>query len=288
MAAAVSLVGSAWRKELETLARAGRQSVLVAVPYIKRDEAAWFCECLRPGVELIVMANISLEAVGSRALDLTALELLAECSPRAKLIALPNLHAKVFIADGRMALITSGNLTFSAFNRNIEYGVLLRQGELVRKARGDMLAFTRLGSEVEAASLAELVAMESDIRQAAADLRSSAKPSAKRKFDEVMGRSKPVFAAAQVGDRSAHAVFGEAIQFVLERGPQTTKLIQREVAEMLPALCDESDYFYIRGERYGRTWKRRFRHAQLHLKRKGVLAYDTRTKMWRLANSESG
>lgn len=268
------------------LARAGHQSVLVAVPYIKRDEAAWFCECLRSQVELIVMANINLDAVSSGALDLTALQLMAGCSPRARLIALPNLHAKVFIADGRMALITSGNLTFSAFNRNIEYGVLLRQSALVRKVRGDMLAFTRLGSEVGAATLAELMAIEGDILQATADLRSSAKTSAKRKFDEVMGRSKSLFAAAQVGNRSAHAVFGEAIQFVLERGPQTTKLIQQQVAQMLPALCDETDYFYIRGERYGRAWKRRFRHAQLHLKRKGVLSYDPGAKVWMLAKRE--
>ena len=44
--------------------------------------------------------------------------------------------------------------------------------------------------------------------------------------------------------------------------------------------------FNIRGERYGRAWKRRFRHAQLHLKRKGVLSYDPGAKVWMLAKRE--
>ena len=77
-------------------------------------------------------------------------------------------------------------------------------------------------------------------------------------------------------------MFGEAIQFVLEHGPQTTKIIEEEVRRLLPNLCDDSEYFYIRGERYGKAWKRRLRHAQLHLKRKGILAYDASARKWAL------
>ncbi len=97
-----------------------------------------------------------------------------------------------------------------------------------------------------------------------------------------MRKVMPAFAAVQVGGRSAHAVFGDAIQFVLARGPQTTKAIQKEVSELMPTLCDDREFFTVKGERYGRTWKRRFRHAQLHLKRKGVVAYNAGTKTWSL------
>ena len=181
------------------------------------------------------------------------------------LIALSNLHAKVFVADGAAAIITSGNLTRSGLDRNLEYGVLLKEPELVQTVRKDMLAFARLGSQVDAATIATLAPLEEELRRARADITQRAPRSAKRRFNEVLRQARPALASMQVGDRSAHAVFGEAIQFVLARGPQPTKAIEREVSRLLPALCDDSDYFFIKGVRYGRTWKRRLRHAQQHL-----------------------
>ena len=79
-----------------------------------------------------------------------------EVSPLARLVALSNLHAKVFVADETAAIVTSGNLTRSALDRNLEYGVLLREPDLVRAVRGHMLSFERLGSQVDATTLAEL------------------------------------------------------------------------------------------------------------------------------------
>lgn len=43
------------------------------------------------------------------------------------------LHAKIYIFDDQKAIITSANLTLSGFKRNIEYGVLINDPEMVRK-----------------------------------------------------------------------------------------------------------------------------------------------------------
>ena len=281
----IRLLNRAWRDDLASIASVADRSVLIAAPYIKHDEAAWFCGLLNPGVEVITLANMDAEAVSASALDIAALRRLAEASPTSRLIALSSLHAKVFVADEKAAIVTSGNLTRAALESNLEYGVLLQELGLVRAVRKDMLSFARLGSQVDVSTIVELAPLEAELRQARANIASSIAPEAKRRFAKVMRRAQPALASVQVGNRSAHAVFGEAIQFILARGPQTTKAIQREVSQLMPTLCDDNEYLIIKGERYGRAWKRRFRHAQLHLKRKGVVAYNASTKMWSLIRS---
>ncbi len=231
---------------------------------------------------MVALANLDAEAVSASALDLTALQLLAEASPSSQLIALPNLHAKVFVADERAAIVTSGNLTRSGLESNLEYGVLLRQARLARAVREDMLSFARLGSPVDASTIADLLPLETELRQSRANVASSAAPAARCRFDQVMRDARPEFVSAQVGNRSAHAVFAEAIQFVLARGPRTTKSIENEVRQLMPDLCDDNEFFLVRGERYGRTWKRTLRHAQQYLKRGGSVSYNTSAKTWAL------
>ena len=264
------------------MASGANQSVLIAAPYIKYDEAVWFCGLLNSDVEVITLANLNAEAVSASTLDVSALRCLAEASTAARLIALSSLHAKVYVADEKAAIVTSGNLTRTALDSNFEYGVLFQESGLVRHLRKDMLSYARLGSQVDVNTLAELAPLETELRRARAGIASSASRGAKHRFDKVMKQARPVLASIQVGSRSAHAVFGEAIQFILARGPQTTKAIQQEVSRLLPTLCDDGEYLIIKGERYGKAWKRRFRHAQLHLKRKGVVAYNASTKMWSL------
>ena len=278
----VQLLNRPWRGALESIASTAEYSVLIVTPFIKYNEAAWFCELLRPEIEVITLANINVEAISSLALDLAALRCLAETSPLAKVIALSSLHAKVFVADEKAAIVTSGNLTRSALDSNLEYGVLFEEPSLVHTIRNDMLSFARLGSQVDVDTIKELGPLETELREARSRVITSSTPAAKRRFDEVMRQARPVIASTQVGDRSAHSVFGEAIQFVLERGPQTTKAIQQEVSQLLPALCDDSEVLFIKGERYGRAWKRRFRHAQLHLKRRGIVTYNLSAKTWAL------
>ena len=278
----VQFLSRAWRDDLAGVVSSAGRSLLIAAPYIKYDEAAWLCELLHPGIEVVTLANIDVEAVSASALDLAALRRLAEASSRARLIALSNLHAKVFVADEKAAIVTSGNLTRSALDSNLEYGVLLRKTGAVRTVRKDILSFARLGSPVDANTIAELAPLETELRRAKADIESSAAPDARRKFAEAMRQARPLFASTQVGSRSAYAVFGEAIRFLLASGPQTTKAMQQAVSRLMPVLCDDREYLFIKGERYGKAWKRRFRHAQLRLKRKGVISYSPSTKTWAL------
>lgn len=283
----IQLLSRGWRNDLANIALSASRSIVVAAPYIKHDEAVWFCGLLRPGIEVVTLANVDAEAISASALDLAALRCFAEASPSARLIALSNLHAKVFVADDKAAIVTSGNLTRAGLDSNIEYGVLLHGSTVIQAIRKDMLSFARLGSQVDANTIAALIPLEADLRKARASIANGATPAANRRFAEIMRQAKPVLASAQVGNRSAHAVFGDAIRFILARGQRATKAIEQEVRDLMPALCDDNEYFLIKGERYGKTWKRRLRHAQQHLKRKGIVTYNPSLKTWALSESES-
>lgn len=278
----IKFLGRAWRSELAQLALTAERSVLVAAPYIKYEEAAWFCKQLRPDLEITTLTNIDADAVSSSTLDIAALRFLAEASPYARLIALPNLHAKVFLADDKSAIVTSGNLTKAALDRNFEYGVMVFRQDWVTAIRNDMLTFSRLGSEVGTATLLELSNLEKSLREARVDVANSALPSAKRAFSAVMRRARPILASAQVGVRSANAVFGEAIQYVLADGPLPTVTIAQRVSSLMPTLCDDNQELMINGQRYGKAWKHRLRNAQQDLKRRGVVTYSTSSKDWAL------
>lgn len=278
----IQLLSHSWRNALAGLASEARQSVLVASPFIKYDEAQWLCRQLQPEVEITTLTNINADAVGGSALDMSALSCLAEASPSAKVFALPFLHAKVFVADEESAIITSGNLTRSAFERNLEYGVLFREHALVRDIRRDMLVFARLGSPISAGAIASLLPLEQELRKAQVDLANSASPDAKRKFADAIQAARPKLASAQVGGRTANAVFGEAIKLALSAGPLPTRAIAQHVSRLLPDLCDDGVELVINGERYGKAWKHRLRNAQQHLKRQGAVTYDNALKTWAL------
>ncbi len=279
----IALLGQGWRKDLALVISSARRSVILAAPFVKQDIAAWVRNQVPPDVELTMLANIRADAVASGALDISALLYIARNIQRARILALPNLHAKVFVADDTAAIITSGNLTASGLDRNLEYGVLLRERSLVVTVRRHMRSYARLGSALDAMTLADLLPLEADLRNAHAQSRNAVLPEARKRLADVVRQAKPRLAGVQVGNRSANAVFGEAIRLVLADGPRSTTELGSAVRELLPDLCDDTEELVINGEGYGKAWKHRLRNAQQHLKRQGVVTYDSKLKLWALS-----
>lgn len=280
------LLARGWRSNLEELASSASESILIAAPFIKEREAEWLCALLRPDIEVHTLARLDSAAVSNESLDIGALRRLATASPKARLTALPRLHAKVFVADEKAAIVTSGNLTRAGLDANIEYGVALGESSLVRRVRDDMLEFAQLGSAVSVRKLTQLAHLETELREARANVESSASDEARRRFDEAMNRATPAIAAIEVGGRSKNAVFGEAVQLVLADGhPHHVEEIHARVQEMLPTLCGDVNYI-LRGRSFGKNWKHDVRNAMQYLKnRRGAVDYDESTETWRIKDA---
>ena len=276
------LIDRGWRDVLGGVASAASREMLVAAPYVKEPEAAWLRGRLRPGVDVLTLANLDAGAMAQASLDLAALRRLFEASPASRVVSLPHLHAKAYVADETAALVASANLTRSGLDRNFEYGVLLDEPALVRRVRSDLLRHARLGSDMDAGLFADLERVEAALREERARFEANPSPAALRRFAEAERRASRRAAGTQVGKRSPNAVFGEAIRHALRAGPLRTGAIQEAARGLYPELCDDEAELVINGVRYGRKWKHRVRNAQVHLRRRGEIAYDRATREWRL------
>ena len=85
-----------------------------------------------------------------------ALRLFSGATSDSKIFAVPRLHAKVYLRDTDLAIITSANLTPSGLDFNYEYGVGLSDTKMVKRIRQDIEAYSRVGSKMSSELLAEI------------------------------------------------------------------------------------------------------------------------------------
>lgn len=102
----IELLGRGWRRELSYMISHARRSVLLSAPFIKYEIAVWLRDQVSRNIDLTMLANIRAEAIASGALDIGGLLHLARNLARARILALPNLHAKAFVADETTVIVT--------------------------------------------------------------------------------------------------------------------------------------------------------------------------------------
>ena len=91
-----------------------------------------------------MITDLRPESALSGSMDLEAIADLGENLQRFDLTHLPSVHAKVYVADRNMAVVTSGNLTSPGLIGNIEYGVAFTDQTLVSEIRKDFEDYARL------------------------------------------------------------------------------------------------------------------------------------------------
>ena len=259
---------------LEVLDRT-RDELFLASPYVKTNEMDWLLSRLsKRGAQLRrvrLVTDIRSENVLSGSLDLEALELLLDGEPNAQVINLPRLHAKVYIADARFALVTSANLTRPGLESNYEYGVGIEDPEEVQLVRNDLESYSLLGGCVSREVLSTLKAAASEIQAEYKAVQTEAVNKLRLKVGAALAQAEVKFLQAHVANRSAHSLFADAIRYSLSRGPASTAEQHDHVKALLPDLCDDSRDLIINGQHFGKKWKHTVRTAQVFLRRKGVI-----------------
>lgn len=282
----LSLYPSPVRVGLSEVLRRTQDDLLLASPYVKRGEMEWLLGQLsRRGAHLKrlrLVTDIRAENVLSGSLDLDALELLIDSEPNAQVINLPRLHAKVFIADSRFALVTSANLTRSGMESNYEYGVGIDDPAVVSLVRKDVEAYSCLGGSVSRLVVSSLKETADELRADYVNVNADAARKLRHKAGELLEVAETRFLQAHVGDRTAHSLFADAIRYCLSKGPASTKVLHEHVKSLLPDLCDDTRDLVINGQHFGKKWKHVVRTAQVFLRRKGIIRLEN--KQWRLVN----
>jgi hypothetical protein len=282
----LKLHSTSLRNGLKEVLNSVNQELVIASPYIKTSEAEWVCEELErrklpSPVRLQVLTDVRSANVLSGSLDIEALNLFSARIPDSIVVNLPRLHAKVYVADRACALVTSANLTPSGMDLNFEFGVEFHDSAFVGDIRRNLESYSRLGNVLGRQSLAELQSMADELSAEFQRVQKSAASSLKRRFSEKLRTANYQFLRAQVGTRSAHSLFSEAILYALAATPLSTVELHPKVQKLLPDLCDDSVELVINGQEFGKRWKHAVRNAQQYLKRNGQIAFDG--KRWSVA-----
>lgn len=277
--APVELLTSPWSTVFFDLVRLATSELLIASPFLSNAPLSKVVEIAKqkPSTYFHVhlVTNLAVDSLLSGSLDIAALLKLAQSLPDSAVTYLPSLHAKIYVADNKAAIVTSGNLTSNGLSANREYGVLLRDSTLVSKVRSDLLQYAALGNKVSIDALTAInqAAQELKVVRQQADNSINAKLRAAFKQRTESAHFELLKARAQ--GKSTHRLFCDTILYVLEqKGPLKTVDLHPLVQQIHPDFCDDNIDVVIDNVHFGKKWKHHVRGAQVSLRRQGLIDFD--------------
>lgn len=285
----VELLRSPWRSHLSDLLSIPQEFLLLASPFITQPVAQWIGEHLAKNtaiqqMRILCLTNLRVESVLAGSLELGGLAQLGRSFPNFALIHMPGLHAKVFIADYKRAIITSGNLTHGGLKGNCEYGVAIRIPELVQDIRQDFEGYARLGAPLSVDEIADFAKELEDLRAAYRVRERQIIREAGAAFKRKLRSAQDRVLRFRAKGKSNQAIFCDTIEYLLSKGPLKTTELHPLIQQIHPDLCDDRVDRVIEGVNFGKKWKHHVRTAQQALKREGRISYDG--ERWHLSGAQ--
>lgn len=276
---------SPWEDSFYDLLGAARKSLLLVSPFIKQTQTTRLIDRLfragvTPSIRVGIVTDLCPDSILAGVLDIESLLAFAKSTPNLTITYLPNLHAKVYVADDHTAVITSANLTGGGLSRNFEYGIVATDTSTVSTILNDMRDYAALGSLVTNDSLESMAGIAKDLK----GLRQKAERSIRREFRNAFNRkleeARIELLSVRAEGKTTHGIFADTILYLLARKPLRTTEMHPMIQGLHPDLCDDSEDRIIKGVHFGKKWKHYVRNAQQYLKRQGAIEFDG--SYWRL------
>jgi PLD-like domain len=289
--AGVKLLKSPWEPAFRHLVSRVENDLVLVSPFIK----TWCTQQIVTSLELrgvqndvrvAVLTNLRPESALNGSMDLEALTQLSKRLPKLELTHLPSLHAKAYIADARIAIVTSGNLTEPGINRNIEYGVAFTDEAIVSEIRRDFDHYALLGARVSSEEIGALVDELRELKTLFSKAEQTIRRQARQAFRRKLEATHVHLLRHRAKGKTTNAILADTILFLLEKGPLRTVELHPLIQSLHPDVCDDSIDRVIDGMNFGKRWKHYVRNAQQLLKREGRIGYDG--ERWHLVSKAEG
>lgn len=277
-----------WKSRLVNSIQSANDEIVISSPYVTLEGTKFILENSSEKVtkhgSFLFVTNLSPIKIYQKATDPNALASLTSTFQKMKIQHLPRLHAKVYIADSKRAIITSGNLTAGGLKLNYEYGIEINNKRAVSTIKSDISEYANLGVEITQDKLSAYCKISEEIKIEFTKVIETQKCQVKEKFNKLVREAEYSLAELQLKKDSTHGVFANTILYLLKRsGGMTTAEIHREIQNIHPDLCDENTFSsVISGVNYGKKWKHRVRNSQQHLKKSGRAIFQN--GLWQLAS----
>ena len=297
----MELIKSPWEQEFHNFGKIVRSNATIVVPFIGEEPlnelASEFSERNPPRVRLLTSLRNHSVIDGTVAVG----AILDFCKTVGNVTVrnLPRLHAKVYIADDELAIITSGNLTQSSLNRNSEYGVRISEksaisqllvdieeywlhGEIVSLTELEKLADWQMSNrqKIQSSKYENMDLYKSQLQELENILRTiSPKIST---YEERFGLTSSVVDQLRGNpSETDNAVFSRTIVHILGYGPLSAREIDHAIQAIHPNRCDDT---ILNNKNTQPRWQHRSasarKWASIDL---GKIEYDSKQKLWRLS-----
>ena len=247
-----------------------------------------------PTIELLT--NLEKQSLVDGSVDVCAILDFCESVRTVSVRNLPKLHAKVYVADNHLAIITSGNLTRSSLHRNCEYGIQIDDKELIRDVLADVEEFWSRGKAVPISQLHWLANWQENYRQTTRSSQNTGQPNNEQlddlenvlrslqpeldTYEDRFHLTREVLSRLR-GNRSEsdNAVFSRTIVHILGYGPLPSKEIDRAIMTIHPDRCDNT---ILNDKGTQPRWKHRAAAARKWASKDiRKIEYDRKQKLWR-------
>lgn len=281
----IEFLQSPWDEQFDHLISQAHSSLVVSSPYIGRQP----CDKIRAiksnsnetnRLSILLLTDLSRNTLLSGATDVSAICDMADTFAHMEIRFLPSIHAKVYVANDDLAIVTSGNMTSGGLSRNFEYGVKVEGCDLVNKVKRDITEYAALGTRITQEKLKLLSQVSSELNRIRASAEKSARRSLRLEFDRRLGNFDEQIIRTRAAGRAPHTIFADAILYLLARRPLSTAQLHPLIRSIHPDLCDDTVDRVIDGVHFGKKWKHAVRTAQQHLKERDLI--ELRDGRWHL------
>ena len=267
---------SPWKNEFINVISETRKELFVSSPFINVEGVRILSDAVqtKSSIEISVITNLTTQNIVNGITEPAALLELYNQFGQVKISSLGRLHAKVYLIDNTIGIITSANLTSGGLIGNFEYGVLIDDKEIISTINKDMQKYYSLGNVLNK-DLLKKISEESDelyrIRDKIENL------SKNTRLVELLKKRTEVLDVELLKNRikdgrTINAIFSDTILYLLKKkGALSTNEIHPLIQTMHPDICDDSIDRVINGQHFGKKWKHLVRDAQQSLKKKGLI-----------------
>ena len=273
----MTILGRSWHEDFAQLLRSAEERVVLISPYVTDVGTEFVARNLRRDsrkpVKVLLYTNLTPSNVSQGATNPNAITLLASAGFDLEVTHLPQLHAKVYIADASAAFVTSANLTAGGLYRNREAGVGIKDAHLIETLTHEFIDYGTLGVRLQRQDLALLCQVSASLRAIREESRNHpAERELRERVEAVLTTAQDELIRLKLAGGTVTKTFEKTILYLLRRhGPLATKELHPMVRDIHPDLCDDTVDRVIAGERFGKKWKHSVRSAQQHLKAAGLI-----------------
>jgi len=270
------LLLSPWKNEFIDVISKTREKLFMSSPFINVDGVRILSDAVKTksSIEVSLITNLTTQNIVNGITEPAALLELYKQFTQVKISSLGRLHAKVYLIDDKIGIITSANLTRGGLVNNFEYGVLIDDKDIISTIKEDMLKYYSLGN-ILAKDLLEKISEESNKLHRMRDktqniikdtelARLLKRSTDSLDFELLKNRIKE--------GKTINAIFSDTILYILKKkGPLSTSELHPLIQSIHPDICDDSIDRVINEQHFGKKWKHSVRGAQVSLDRNGLI-----------------